>query len=385
MLEEPEQVYFFQYVRNYLPDLDGCWRGNCLQPCCLAPAIEINSRKQPDPVPGDAVQMTAHRHQKQPIMTSEQPEVDTLAAIRSQQIGYLLTVLGVAGFSAKAIFAKLAYAYDVDPITLMTLRSLIAVPLLWLVFALHESGRTRLSRQDWLRMLWAGISGYYLSAYLDFYGLQTVSATLERIILFLYPCFIVLLAALINRRALTAGAWAALAMAYCGVVVTLAGAQSGQLAGKWPGLLLILAAAFIFATYYLIAGTLARKLSAVRFSAYVMSIAGGATLGHFLLLRPAATLFELAPPVYAYAGGLALASTALPILLIAEGLRRIDTSSSATINLFGPVFTAWLAFLILGEQLRPLQWLGFGMVMAGVFALRRPLQSTAGQVQRNVQ
>ena len=305
-------------------------------------------------------------------------ELDRAPLQRSQQVGYLLTVLGVAGFSAKAIFAKLAYAHEVEPITLMTLRSVFAVPLLWLIFAVRESGRTALSRRDWLRMLWAGISGYYLSAYLDFYGLQTVSATLERIILFLYPCFVVLIGAFINRRRLGAKAWAALAMAYGGVVVTLAGAQKAQLVGQWPGLVLILTAAFIFATYYVVAGGLARRLSAVRFSAYVMSVAGGATLGHFLLLHPAATLFELAVPVYAYAVGLALASTALPILLIAEGLRRIDTSSSATINLFGPVFTACLAHVILEDYLRPLQWLGFSMVLVGLFALHRPLQTMAG-------
>jgi len=312
------------------------------------------------------------------------PDPAILAVIRSRQLGYLLTVLGVAGFSAKAIFAKLAYVHEVEPITLMTLRSLFAVPLLWLVFALRASDENALGRQNWMRMLWAGVSGYYLSAYLDFYGLQSVSATLERIILFSYPCFVVLLGAFINRHRLGARAWSGLAVAYGGVVVTLAGAPSAHLAGQWPGLVLILTAAAIFATYYLVAGGLARRLSAIRFSAYVMTIAGGATLGHFLLMRPATTLFELAAPVYAYAGGLALASTALPILLIAEGLRRIDTSSSATINLFGPVFTACLAYLILGEQLRPLQWLGFGMVLTGVFALHRPLQTLAGQNNRAV-
>lgn len=314
----------------------------------------------------------------QPNM-SESPKSGAAAEIRSQQIGYVLTLLGVAGFSAKAIFAKLAYVHGVDPITLMTLRLLFTLPLLWLAFAWRESRADTLEHRDWIRMLWAGVSGYYLSAYLDFYGLQSVSATLERIILFLYPCFVVLLGAFIDRRRLGMRAWAALATAYAGVVVTLVGAESTQLSGQWPSLVLILIAAFIFASYYVVAGGLARRLSAIRFSAYVMTIAGGATLGHFLLMRPAATLFELAAPVYAYAGALALASTALPILLIAEGLRRIDTSASATINLFGPVFTACLAYMILGEHLQPLQWLGFGMVIVGVFALHRPLQAMAGQ------
>lgn len=296
---------------------------------------------------------------------------------RHRNIGYILTVLGVAGFSAKAIFAKLAYPYGVDPITLMTLRSLFAVPMLWIVFWVSQSGPVQLRGAALMRLFWAGVSGYYLSAFLDFYGLQTVSATLERIILFMYPCFVVILGAFVARRPLSLTSWLALGLAYGGVVVTLAGSGRTELAGQWPGLILILMAAVIFATYYLIAGDLARRLSAIRFSAYVMTIAGGATVAHFLAVRPVGELVQLAGPVYAYAAGLGLVSTVLPVLLITEGLRRIDTSSSATINLLGPVFTVLMAYGILGERLHPAQWLGFAMVLAGVFALGHRLREAS--------
>ncbi|MFU8831487.1 MAG: DMT family transporter [Wenzhouxiangella sp.] len=290
-----------------------------------------------------------------------------------QRSGIVLTVLGVAGFSAKAIFAKLAYPWGVDPITLMTLRSAIAVPVLWLVFWLRADSSKALGRRGWVPMIWAGISGYYLSAWLDFYGLQTVTATLERLILFLYPCFVVLLVAALNRQRLAPATLLALGLAYGGVMVTLATGGWDQVGGDWVGIALVLAAAMIFATYYVIAGDLVRRLSAVRFSAYVMTIAGAATLTHFLLQRPALELFLQPAPVYGFALGLGLVSTVLPILLISEGLRRIDTSTSASINLLGPGLTVIMAYLILGERLEPLQWLGFAMVLAGVFSLGRRL------------
>ena len=288
-----------------------------------------------------------------------------------RRIGYAATVLGVLGFSAKAIFTKLAYPYGVDPITLMTLRSLVAVPVLWLLLIISREPGVPLGRRGWLRMAWAGFASYYLASFLDFYGLQTVTAILERILLFLYPCFVVLLGALFARRRLRAATWLSMGLAYGGVVVTLAAGGREQFQGEWLGLALILAAALIFATYYLTAGDLVRRLATVRFSTYLMSIAGGSTLAHFLATRPGHLLFDQPGPVYAHAVGLGLVSTVLPILLIAEGLRRIDTDSSAAINLLGPVFTVGMAYAFLGESMRPWQWLGFAMALAGVFLLGR--------------
>lgn len=288
-----------------------------------------------------------------------------------RRVGYVVTVLGVLGFSAKAIFTKLAYPYGVDPITLMSLRSIVAVPVLWLLLAVLREPAAALDGPGWVRMFWAGLSGYYLASFLDFYGLQTVTAILERIIIFLYPCFVVLLGAVWMRRRLSGATWLSMLLAYGGVVITVAAGGWDQIQGDWVGLGVILVAAVVFATYYLIAGDLARRLTAVRFSAYLMTIAGVATLAHFFALRPAALLFSQPTPVYLYALGLGVICTVLPIILIAEGLRRIDTDSSASINLLGPVLTVVMAYGILGESLRPWQWAGFGMVLVGVFFLGR--------------
>lgn len=203
-----------------------------------------------------------------------------------RRIGYAATALGVLGFSAKAIFTKLAYPHGVDPITLMTLRSLVAVPVLWLLLLISREPGVPLGGRGWLRMAWAGFASYYLASFLDFYGLQTVTAILERILLFLYPCFVVLLGALFARRRLRATTWLSLGLAYGGVVATLAAGGREQFQGDWLGLALILAAALIFATYYLTAGDLVRRLATVRFSTYLMSIAVGAILAHFLATRP---------------------------------------------------------------------------------------------------
>ena len=59
-----------------------------------------------------------------------------------------------------------------------------------------------LTRRDWMTMLWLGFIGYYIASFLDFWGLQYISAaTLERILLFTYPTLVVLISAAFYRKA----------------------------------------------------------------------------------------------------------------------------------------------------------------------------------------
>ena len=44
-----------------------------------------------------------------------------------------------------------------------------------------------LTRRDLLALAGLGFFGYYLASYLDFLGLDDISAGLERVILFIYP------------------------------------------------------------------------------------------------------------------------------------------------------------------------------------------------------
>jgi len=111
-------------------------------------------------------------------------------------VGPLCAVIGTLGFSFKAILIKLAYAASaVDAITLLALRMLYAAP--FFVAMAWWSGRTGapLARRDWLAIAALGFLGYYLASLLDFLGLRYVSASLERLVVFLYPTMVLLLSA----------------------------------------------------------------------------------------------------------------------------------------------------------------------------------------------
>ena len=180
------------------------------------------------------------------------------------------------GFSFKAILIKLAYAaHPVDAITLLTLRMLYAAPLFaaiaWWALAARPGDVA-----DFARGLAAarglGFIGYYLSSLLDFMGLQYISASLERLVLFLYPTFVVLLSALVLRTPITARAVTALLLSYAGIALvfwhdaTVHRRRAATLAGSG----LVFASAVLYALYLVRAGGLIARLGSLRFVALAM-------------------------------------------------------------------------------------------------------------------
>ena len=283
-------------------------------------------------------------------------------------LGSVLILLGAIGFSSKSILIKLAYADSgqVDAITLMTLRMLIALPF-FLVVALWRSKAVEAERRrsDWAALLSLGVLGYYLASFLDFKGLEHIPAGLERLILFLYPTFVVLLTALLHRRAISRIQQLALLLSYAGIGLVygtqpLSGAPDITL-----GALLVLGSAVTFAVYMTASGHYIPRFGSRRFTAYSMSVACGVTIAHFLLTRPLARL-AVSSDVLWLAVGLALISTVLPAFLMNAGIRRIGADRAAIIGTVGPVSTLVLAYLVLGEAMALPQVLGAALVLGGV-------------------
>ena len=116
--------------------------------------------------------------------------------VHSRSAGVAAAVLGAAGFSIKAIFVKAAFRYGVDAETLLALRMLYSLPLFLLMgLAATRSAAAPISAADWRALALLGVLGYYTASYLDFLGLQYISAALERVILFTYPTMVVLFTA----------------------------------------------------------------------------------------------------------------------------------------------------------------------------------------------
>jgi len=307
------------------------------------------------------------------LSSAVSPAADVALLKRQTLIaGIVLAFLGSMAFSGKAIIVKLAYPYGVDPITLLALRMLFALPffLIAAVWVNRKSGQATLRRGDYGYLILLGLSGYYLSSYLDFIGLQYISATLERLILYLSPTFILLFSIFFQKRPAARLQIVALAVSYSGVVVSFLG--DFQLGGSnlFLGSALVLGSALLYSAYLIGSGELVKRIGPVRLTAYASTVASIACIVHFLIARPLSAL-DLPAEVYWLSILNATVCTVFPLFAIMLAVARIGAPLTSQVSLVGPVSTIILSVMILGEQVGPWQIIGTCLVLVGVFLVTR--------------
>lgn len=277
---------------------------------------------------------------------------------------------GAIFFSTKAIVAKLIYRYQVDAVTLIMFRMLFSLPF-FAGIALWQARRNPpLSNAERWRIVALGLIGYYLSSFLDFLGLQYISAGLERLILFLTPSFILLISFFFLKKKVSLVEWGALLASYLGMVLVFIHDVRHGGSNVWLGGALVLASAVSYAMYLLMSGELVRRVGTLRLVAYAMCVSSLACIAQFFVLRPAAML---AQPLAVYGLSLVNAAfcTVLPVFLTMLGVARIGAASASQAGMIGPVSTLFLGALILGEPITAIQLGGTALVLFGIYLLSR--------------
>ncbi len=294
--------------------------------------------------------------------------------------GALFAAAAQFGFAAKAIFIKLAYAAHpgLDAVTLLALRMIFSLPFFLLMtwWARRVSlgavltPLSPLTRSDWGYVLLLAFIGYYLSSFLDFWGLQYISAGLERLILFTNPTIVVVISALFMARPITRRVALALLVSYVGLGLAYWHdlVLSDDISALVGGTVLVFAAAICYAVYMVVGTGLTRRIGSMRFTAYMMLVATVFVLSQFLIMRPLSAL-DLPMKIYVYGLCLAVFSTAVPVWMMAEALKRIGASDASMIGSVGPVLTIFLGAAFLGEHISALQLLGAALVLGGVMMI----------------
>lgn len=285
--------------------------------------------------------------------------------------GVLLALAGAMAFSGKAIIVKLAYRYGVDAVTVIMLRMLFALPIFAAMSWWASRGRPPLARADWLGVLGLGFSGYYLASFLDFLGLQYITASLERLILYLNPTLVLLLAWLLHRRPWRRAQLLGMAISYAGVVLVFG--HEVRLEGRNValGALLVFLSAVAYAVYLVYSGELVRRIGSLRLVGLATSVACLLCIAQFLLLRPAASAFAVAPPVIWLSVLNAVVCTAIPVLLVMMAIERVGASATAQAGMVGPVSTILLGVWLLGEPFTAWIAAGTALVLAGIYVFTR--------------
>jgi drug/metabolite transporter (DMT)-like permease len=291
--------------------------------------------------------------------------------LASPWAGPLLAMSGAVAFSGKAIIVKLAYRHGVDAITLIMLRMVVALPFFLLMVWWAGRGRAALPWRDKLVAAALGFSGYYLSSYLDFLGLQHITASLERLILYLTPAVVLLLSWVLYGRRASRAQWAAMALGYGGLLLVFGHELTLDGPRVALGAALVVASTLSYAGYLLYSGEVVRRIGSLRLTGWASSVACGLCLLQFGLTRPLAGLAELAAPVAWLSLLNGTVCTVLPVLLVMMAIERIGSARAAQYGMVGPITTIALGVLILGEPFTAWVAAGTLCVLGSVALLAR--------------
>ncbi|MFN7726656.1 MAG: DMT family transporter [Rubrivivax sp.] len=288
----------------------------------------------------------------------------------SYGMGLAMAVAGAIGFSGKAIIVKLAYRHGVDAITVIMWRMLLALPLFVLLAWWAGRGQPRLTRRDLAVVLGLGFSGYYLASTLDFLGLQLISASLERLILYLNPTLVLALSVLLFKHRVTGRQLVALACSYAGVLLVFGHELQFMGAQTALGAALVFGSAISYALYLVYSGAEVKRLGALRLTGWASSVACVFCILQFLVLRPLETAWVPEPVLWLSLLN-ATACTVAPVVMVMLAIERLGATLTAQTGMVGPLSTIFMGVWLLGEPFNAWVLAGTAMVLLGITLLAR--------------
>lgn len=287
---------------------------------------------------------------------------------RDAAIGAVCCALAAAGFSLKAVLAKLVYRHEVDATTLLALRMAMSAPF-YLLIGLHASRKApALHRADFVRTSVVGVIGYFFASYFDFLGLEHISAGLERLVLYLYPTLVMAIGLVVYGRRIRAREVVATLFAYAGIALALSrdvavGREASEIA---IGTALVFGSALTYAVYVVGSGQLVHRVGSARFTSIAMIAATVPMLLAFLARGGLARITSVPRSVHELALLMAIAATVVPSLLMTEGIKRLGSSRAAIVGSLGPIATIGLESALLGERITLSAVVGTVLVVIGV-------------------
>lgn len=296
-----------------------------------------------------------------------------LLSLSPASIGFLFALGSAALFAIRPIFVKLVYAEGTDPTTLIGFRMLFSLPvyaliLLWLLR--DPELRERLNLSNVSQAAIVGWFGYYFASLLDLIGLQYVTAQLGRMVLYVYPTFVVLFGALLFQHKITLRTVVSLLITYTGVLIIFGHDLESYGSDVIKGSLFILACAVSFAFYLLFSKPLIQQMGSRLFTAIALISASLAILVHYGVTRSITTP-NVTPTALFWIFIIAMFCTVIPTFFTTSAVARIGADKTGIVAMVGPGFTSLFAVSILLEPFTLYHLAGISITILGVWVLSR--------------
>ena len=286
---------------------------------------------------------------------------------RDALFGVILIAVSATCFGAMAVLARFAYASGADVFGLLVVRFSVATLALASIMWLRGTALPPLSRV--LALAAMGGIGYVGQSYTFFTALNHAQASLVALLLYLYPVFVTLLAAMFLKEPLTRTTLAALVLCSLGAGLTVGGGEGSAL-----GIALGVSSAVIYSIYIVVGARLTRGVDSLASTTIICAASGLVYIVMSTIRVKSGTPIAFPGDAMGWAATIAIAlvSTVAAILTFFAGLQRLGAARASMLSTIEPVVTVVLAAAVLGEHIAMSQAIGGALILAGVLWLAKP-------------
>lgn len=294
----------------------------------------------------------------------------TESSFKINNIGVLFVFIAATAFAFKGVFAKLAFAEGISIIALLFLRFAISIPLFWLgSFAIQRRNNISITPKHLKECFFTGFL-FFISTLTDFTAISLLDVSVERVILFTYPAFILMFTAIASHKLPAKSHLAAFIITYIGVGMIVG------ITSKWSlfinnleGTVWAIMAAISYGLYLMKSQSIIESIGPIKFTTISNTFTFLFLCIYFLYLGAWQELVINLKEFY-YVALIAVFCTVMPFFILFEGIKRIGAAQSAIISMIGPAITLLAAHTILNEKLEINQLIGVFITISGIFLIK---------------
>jgi drug/metabolite transporter (DMT)-like permease len=261
---------------------------------------------------------------------------------------------------------------EIDPMSFNAMRFFLATFLMW-GFLWRSGTWIPLRKGDVGKFIFLGLVGNLLYQLLFIFGLDRTFSANSAVMLGTIPVWVAVIAHFTSEEKMNRNKLIGVILAFSGVILILLGKPEriSLSSETFTGDLLTLLAASVFGFYTVRSKAFLSYYPPIQFTTMSMSVGGTS-----LVLAGIPWLVELdwgSISLVAYGGAAynGLFSVGVAYIIWNYGLRQVGAVRTATFQNLVPVLGLFLGLLILGEQLTLIQYVGAGIVVAGIVQTRR--------------
>lgn len=259
-----------------------------------------------------------------------------------------------------SIFSTPLKLIGISPQTIVAIRSIGAVIILWTIFGIKDRSLFRIDIKDIWMFIGTGIISFVFFNWCYFIALETTTTAVAVVLLYTSPIFVIIFSAILFKERLTKIKITALIFTVigCGFVT---GAVGGELNGSLFGIICGIGSGLFYGLYSIFGRFALNKYASVTVTLYTFLFAAIASL--FIVDFSQINILFADTKAIICSLLLVLLSTVSSFLLYTFGLSRVETGVAAILATLEPVVGVMAGLFYFGEAPTAFKIVGIAMII----------------------